>query len=325
MDLHDRSSNPNGHWSEPKPKPTRQAKPRRIVIVRWKVGHIIVKGWHFESGHVVIRRKILLKRKRRPNGRVMAQAHVSARGKFVARFRWPEKRHIALRVYQNGKSTSGIYTPPPARLVPTSSPWAKALGLPRSQPPQGRQRQIGRVALLAVAMLALSLGACGQSSNNGTGIASGYRYRRGGVEATLPSGWHAIDRHLTDKIYPQQVLAVASYPASPPIHPRSCFPRALVQMPRTGVLLMIVDYTRPGSASTSAHSPGLPPRPSSFSYGNALHGSFECAGPSYKFDWTQAGQSFQALVWLKRQWVPKQDQEQLLAILDSFQPSNASG
>lgn len=149
-------------------------------------------------------------------------------------------------------------------------------------------------------------------------MASGNQYRQGGVEARLPNGWHAIDRHLTDKIYPPQVLAVASYPVTVPIHPRSCFPRALIQMPKTGVLLMIVDYTRPGSASASEQSPDLPPRPSSFSYRDALHGSFECAGPSYKFDWRQHGQAFQALVWLKRRWVPQRDREQLLEILNSF-------
>lgn len=186
-----------------------------------------------------------------------------------------------------------------------------------------QQRQWSGVALL-VAISALSLGACSQSSHNTQGITSGSRYRHGGVEATLPSGWHEIDRHLTDKIYPPQVLAVASYPAAVPIHPRSCFPRALAQMPKTGVLLMIVDYTRPGSASTSAQVPDLPPRPSSFSYGDALHSSFECAGPSYKFDWTQEGQSFQALVWLKRQSVPQRGREQLLEILDSFRPTRAA-
>jgi len=104
--------NPNGYWDESKPKPARPTKPRRIVVVRWRKRHIIVKGWHFKRGRVVIKRKVLLKRKRRLNGKVMARAHVSVKGKFVARFRWPEKRHIALRVYQNGKSTAGIYTPP---------------------------------------------------------------------------------------------------------------------------------------------------------------------------------------------------------------------
>lgn len=105
-------NNPNGYWDEPKPKPAKQAKPRRTVVVRWRKRHIIVKGWHFKRGRVVIKRKVLLKRKRRLNGKIVARAHVSAKGKFVARFRWPEKRHIALRVYQNGKSTAGIYTPP---------------------------------------------------------------------------------------------------------------------------------------------------------------------------------------------------------------------
>jgi hypothetical protein len=104
-------NNPGGIWGE-KERKYKKAGPRRIAIAKWRHRRIIVKGWHFKRGRVVIRRKVLLKSKRRLNGRVMARSQVDAKGRFVAHFRWPEKRHIALRIYQGGRSTSAIYTPP---------------------------------------------------------------------------------------------------------------------------------------------------------------------------------------------------------------------
>lgn len=104
-------NNPGGTWDETQGK-QEKAGPRRIAIARWRHHRIVVKGWHFKRGHVLIRRKVLLRSKRRLNGRVMARARVDATGEFVAHFSWPEKRHIALRVYQGGRSTSAIYTPP---------------------------------------------------------------------------------------------------------------------------------------------------------------------------------------------------------------------
>ena len=103
--------NPGGIWEEPKLKQGNSG-PRRVAIAKWRHRRIVVKGWHFKRGRVVVRRKVLLKSKRRFDGRVMARARVSAKGEFVAHFPWPEKRHIALRIYQGGKSTSAIYTPP---------------------------------------------------------------------------------------------------------------------------------------------------------------------------------------------------------------------
>lgn len=103
--------NPDGSWGETRPKSTKTA-PRRVAIAKWRHHRIIVKGWHFKRGRVVIKRKVLLRSKRRLNGQVMARARVNRKGKFFASFRWPEKRHIALRIYQGGKSTSAIFTPP---------------------------------------------------------------------------------------------------------------------------------------------------------------------------------------------------------------------
>jgi hypothetical protein len=106
-------NNPGGNWGEsvPKPKQEKKRAPQREIRLKWERGQVIVRGWHFNKGKVVIKRKVLLKSKRRFNGRVMARAHVGAKGTFRARFHWP-KRHISLRVYQDGKSTFGIYNPP---------------------------------------------------------------------------------------------------------------------------------------------------------------------------------------------------------------------
>jgi hypothetical protein len=103
--------NPDGSWSEPKPEREKPRGPQRKISAKWIKGQIIVKGWNFKKGKVVIKRKVLLKSKLRFNGEVMARAHVGAKGTFVASFHWP-KRHISLRVYQDGKSTFGIYNPP---------------------------------------------------------------------------------------------------------------------------------------------------------------------------------------------------------------------
>jgi len=103
--------NPGGNWSEPKAEREKPRGPQRKISAKWSKGQIIVKGWNFKKGKVVIKRKVLLKSKRRFNGKIMARAHVGAKGTFLARFHWP-KRHISLRVYQDGKSTFGIYNPP---------------------------------------------------------------------------------------------------------------------------------------------------------------------------------------------------------------------
>jgi hypothetical protein len=104
-------NNPGGIWDEGKLKQVKVG-PGRKAVARWRHHQIIVKGWRFTQGHVIIKRKVLLKSKRRLDGKVMARARVNAAGRFVAHFRWPERRHIALRISQGGKSTSAIYTPP---------------------------------------------------------------------------------------------------------------------------------------------------------------------------------------------------------------------
>lgn len=103
-------ANPDGSWGGT-PERDRRRGPQRMVRAHWKARHVIVKGWHFDKGRVVIKRKVLLKSKRRFNGQVLAKAQVGAKGTFTARFPWP-KRHVAFRVYQGGKSTFGIYNPP---------------------------------------------------------------------------------------------------------------------------------------------------------------------------------------------------------------------
>lgn len=111
--------NPKGGWVEPTepsggPPVVHGVAPRKLRA-RWRRGHVIVKGWHFESGQVVIRRMVSRKGKKKRNGKVLARSRVRAGGSFSARFRWPRRR-IRLRVYQRGKSTPVTCDPPHLRL-----------------------------------------------------------------------------------------------------------------------------------------------------------------------------------------------------------------
>ena len=82
------------------------------MISSYKAGHVVVRGFHFERGKVVIKRRDLVKSERKQNGRVLARARVSVKGKFTVMIRWP-KRRLAFRVYQHGKSTFGLFEPVP--------------------------------------------------------------------------------------------------------------------------------------------------------------------------------------------------------------------
>ena len=104
-------NNPGGFWGE-KPRGKTRSRLRRIVRVSYRGTAVVVRGSRFKKGPVVIRRKTLLKRLRKQNGRVMARSRANAKGKFVARIRWPKRKRLALRVYQGGRATFGLYNPP---------------------------------------------------------------------------------------------------------------------------------------------------------------------------------------------------------------------
>jgi hypothetical protein len=109
--------NPNGNWDEGGESSRTRSKrrsPRRSVRASYRHGHVIVVGRRFDPGPVTIRRKVLLRRERKQDGRLLARAHANAKGVFRARIAWPRK-HLAFRVYQGGRTTFGIFDPGPSR------------------------------------------------------------------------------------------------------------------------------------------------------------------------------------------------------------------
>jgi hypothetical protein len=142
-------------------------------------------------------------------------------------------------------------------------------------------------------------------------------------DQALPAGWHEIGRPISGVTYPRQLLAAATYPVSFTRPPRGCWPHAaLNQMPADGALLQIVEYAPISPTGKPLRVPRLPRRPGRFSYADATYGRFECAGPSYKFDYRQAGHALQAQVWLGLGTVDPRRRSEALRILDHFQPGD---
>lgn len=139
--------------------------------------------------------------------------------------------------------------------------------------------------------------------------------------AVLPAGWHEIREPITSVIYPTQAFAASTYPVTFRHRPESCIPRAaLSQMPRDGVLLQVIEYPPTDARGKKVRVPKLPPRPNRFSYHDAVYASFECAGPSYKFDYRQGHHALQAQVWMHRAAVNSKWRADALRILDNFKP-----
>jgi hypothetical protein len=137
----------------------------------------------------------------------------------------------------------------------------------------------------------------------------------------LSAGWREITRPITGVIYPKQVLAAATYPISFHHGPQACTPRAaLRQMPEKGVLLQIIEYPPTDSTGRAVRVPRLPPRPRRFSFADATYARFECAGPSYKFDYRQGDRALQAQVWMHRRSVDPTWKAGALQILNHFKP-----
>ncbi len=171
------------------------------------------------------------------------------------------------------------------------------------------------VLVLAALATVVTIAACGESN-------APSQPRSSGGSVSLSAGWREIGRPITGVLYPRQIFAAATYPIGFHHKPRSCFPRAaLRQMPTDGVLLQIIEYSPTDSTGKHVRVPGLPPRPHRFSYADATYAMFECAGPSYKFDFEQRGRAFQAQVWFNRKTVGPRLRVEALQILDSFHPN----
>jgi hypothetical protein len=143
----------------------------------------------------------------------------------------------------------------------------------------------------------------------------------------LPVGWHEVDRPLTDVTYPVRVFAAATYPMVLHHPPGRCGPppRVLAEMPPGGALLQVIEYARFAPDGRPIRVPRLPRRPDRFHWSDATRANFECAGPSFKFDYRQEGRALQAQVWFRPATVEPRLKAGALSILDHLRPSGGSG
>jgi hypothetical protein len=141
-------------------------------------------------------------------------------------------------------------------------------------------------------------------------------------------GWHEVDRPLTDVTVPTQIFAAATYPVVLHHRPGRCGPppSVLAAIPRGGALLQIVEYPTRTPDGSPLGVPRLPRRPARFTWADAAWARYECAGPSFKFDYRQAGRALQAQIWMHRATVDPRRKAGALRILDRFRPvSGGSG
>jgi hypothetical protein len=140
----------------------------------------------------------------------------------------------------------------------------------------------------------------------------------------LPRGWHVVNRPLTGVIWPVQVFAASTYPIVLHHRPKACGPppAVLAEMPPGGVLLQLIEYAPRALDGHPIRLPRLPRRPDRFTYADATWADYECAGPSYKFSYRQAGHALQAQVWMHRDSVDPALRAGALRILDHFDPSS---
>jgi hypothetical protein len=143
----------------------------------------------------------------------------------------------------------------------------------------------------------------------------------------LPPGWHEIDRPLTDVTLPVQVFAAATYPLVLHHPPGRCGPppAILAEMPPGGVLLQVIEYPPWDESGRPIRVPRLPRRPHRFAWDDATWGPFECAGPSFKFDYRQSGHALQAQVWMHRTTADPTLRAGALRILDNLHMASIAG
>lgn len=139
--------------------------------------------------------------------------------------------------------------------------------------------------------------------------------------APLPPGWHEVHRRLTGVLIPVQVFAAATYPIRLRHRPGQCGPprSVLARMPPDGALLQVVEYPPRALDGRPLRVPRLPRRPPHFTWADAAWAHYECAGPSYKFDYRQEGRALQAQVWLNPTTVAPSLRAGALMILDHLE------
>jgi len=181
--------------------------------------------------------------------------------------------------------------------------------------PRRRERAIAIGLAVVAAALLIAVRTDGRASGSTHRAAAGPSWT-----APLPPGWHEVDRPLTGVLIPVQVFAAATYPIVLHHRPAQCGPprSVLAEMPPDGALLQVIEYPTRALDGDPLRVPRLPRRPARFSWADATWASFECAGPSYKFDYRQAGRALQAQVWMKRATVAPHLRAGALKILDNL-------
>ena len=136
----------------------------------------------------------------------------------------------------------------------------------------------------------------------------------------LPLGWHEVHRRLTGVLIPVQTFAAATFAIHLDHRPGQCGPprSVLAQMPADGALLQVIEYPARALDGHPLRVPRLPRRPAHFTWPDATWASFECAGPSYKFDYRQTHRALQAQVWLTPTTVAPSLRAGALKILDNL-------
>jgi hypothetical protein len=181
-----------------------------------------------------------------------------------------------------------------------------------------RRRDLAIALALAVAAIALLVAA--RADGQVRGSATGQSGPRPHWRAPRPPGWHEVDRQLTGVLIPVQIYAAATFPIVLHHRPGQCGPprSVLARMPPDGVLLQVIEYPPRALDGRPMRVPRLPRRPDRFTWANATWAPFECAGPSYKFEYRQGGRALQAQVWMHRGTVDPQLRPGALRILDNL-------
>jgi hypothetical protein len=138
----------------------------------------------------------------------------------------------------------------------------------------------------------------------------------------LPPGWHEVYRPLTDVILPVQVFAAATYPLVLHHPPGRCGPppAILAEMPPAGALLQVIEYPPWDEHGRPIRVPRLPRRPHRFTWADATWAPYECAGPSYRLTYRQAGHALQAQIWMNPATAGPRARAGALRILDRLEP-----
>jgi hypothetical protein len=184
-------------------------------------------------------------------------------------------------------------------------------------------RPIARGAVPLILGLAVGalLGCGGGVTADRSAGGTQFRNPRIGLSATIPAGWHVIERRISGAIEPRQVLAAASYPVSLSKAPtRGCRPgQVLRQMPRDGALVQVIEYTPSGLGNKYADLLSrTPSRPGRFDFPYGSYVSHECSGPSYQINFKDRGRIFSAQVWMHRARVDPKTRAGALKMLNSL-------